>query len=230
MNFSFECKIKEFLLKFILKILNIFLFQKCEISQFSNYRVCIDKANNIITSTVKFVNTKSSKLCDSLRFFQSNFTNVSQSQSKNQNDNNTSISTSIYPTSNLLLNNTTNINLNNIQTPATHMTSWPGHSQPISHLQPSSLCTNLPADSGANIGDGVVSTRILDNFLIENNILLNNNVTSSSNGHNLEVENNDDDNDGEENSNQLSVTAPTIANQQNNSQGNYLQKCKKYLA
>ena len=110
------------------------------------------------------------------------------------------------------------------------MTSWHGHSQPISHLQPSSVSTNLPAENGANIGDGVISTRILDNFLIENNILLNNNVTSSSNGHNLEIENNDDDDDGEENLNQLSVTAPTLVSQQYNSQGNYLQKCKKYLA
>ena len=187
-----------------------FNVQKCEISQFSNYRVCIDKANNIITSTVKYVNTKSNKLLDSLRFYQSNFTNVSQSHS--QNDNNNSISTSIYPTSNLLLNNT-NINLNNYQTPATHKTSWHGHSQPISHLQPSSLCTNLPAD----LGDGVVSTRILDNFLIENNILLSNNVTFSSNGQNRGQGNSNYDDEDEEAINQ--VPGP-VMNRQKNSLGN----------
>jgi hypothetical protein len=223
MNFSFKYKIKDFFLKlkFILKILKIILFQKCEISQFSNYRVCIDKANNIITSTVKYVNTKSSKLLDSLRFFQSNFTNVSQSQSQSQNDNNTSISTSIYPTSNLLLNNTTNINLNNIQTPTTHMASWHGHSQPISHLQPSSVSTNLPAENGANIGDGVISTRILDNFLIENNILFNNHVTFSSNGQHREQGNDNNNNyEDEETINQVHVATSTAVNRQKNSLGN----------
>jgi hypothetical protein len=39
-----------------------------EISQYSNYRQCIEKANNLISSTIAYVNSKSNGLLDSLRY------------------------------------------------------------------------------------------------------------------------------------------------------------------
>ena len=42
--------------------------KKREISQFSNYKPCIDKANNLIASAVTFINTKSNRLLEDLRF------------------------------------------------------------------------------------------------------------------------------------------------------------------
>ena len=100
------------------------------------------------------------------------------------------------------------------------MASWHGHSQPISRLQPSSLCTNLPADSGANMGDGVISTRILDNFLIENNILFSNHVTFNSNGQHREQGNDNNNYEDEEAINQVPVATSTAVNRQKNTLGN----------